>query len=279
MGTEAAAIELARAGGYTIAADGSIDGLVQGSVSTMLELMTSDPMKAPGMLALLASSHVALHRVPTSAAPEELVPPGSTMDELARDIRSDAVLASPDHDFARELAWLDEHTGDFETRAEDVVLCHGDFQPANLAVDTAMGDGGEVSAVVGWHSALVGDRHHDVAITRGLFWVTPFLAPGRKERMALKVVRDFLASAYRDAYANELPLDETQLLAFEAVDALMGSVRIAAFHAATGRGEPAPGRLSDPALLPVELVGALRDRFWEQAAVVTGEKKGKRRRR
>ena len=117
-----------------------------------------------------------------------------------------------------------------------------------------------------------------MAVTRGLFWVTPYLAPGRKERVALKMIRDFLASAYRDAYANEIALDETQLLAFEAIDALVGSARIAAFHAATRRGERPPGRLTDPALMPSDLIEALRDRFWELAGQLDGDKKRRKRR-
>lgn len=73
------------------------------------------------------------------------------------------VQRDPEPELAYVIAWLREHA----PPNERTVLVHGDFKPGNVLLD-----GDEVSAVLDWETAHLGDPHEDLG------WVTNPLRAG-----------------------------------------------------------------------------------------------------
>jgi len=79
------------------------------------------------------------------------------------------------------------------------VLCHLDFQPFNVLVT-----GDEITGIVDWSNARLGDARQDIAWTLVVMRLAPALMPGLAD-----AVEPFLA-AFRAGYAasRELPADD-----------------------------------------------------------------------
>ena len=156
-------------------------------------LPASDPAAhrdAESAVAVVARAVRAVHDLPTDDCPFD----AATAGRLARaTARVDAGLVHPD-DLApayrrlppeRLLHLLGESLAAVGDDESDVVVVHGD-----LRLDRILVDGGELSGVVGWHRAGVGDRYADLAT----------VAADVAEHISPQALGPFLA-----AYGLELP--------------------------------------------------------------------------
>jgi aminoglycoside phosphotransferase (APT) family kinase protein len=186
--------------------------------TTMAEAMTSAPWRAFQYVGQLAVSHASLHRVPVP----EWVDTGSEWTladdrlRLARYLVSN--ISPPGLEEALErterLMPLLEMPGP--------VICHGDFHPANLIIDT------DWLSVIDWTHAGIGDRHGDVAWTAWLFHFAAVAAPQYTQRLALRVLAPALSRAYLSVYRRHLRIDNARLRLWMPLNLLFAWAIIAA---------------------------------------------------
>lgn len=207
------------------------------------------------LLVGFADHHADLHDR-TAGAPPSWVPVVDPAVEVERlDVTHDP----------RAVAWLRAHvpapaggTGDGDGGGPEAVLCHGGYQP--LCVHSpgpdAWGDHGGPGrrlTVTNWCGAVVAEREYDVAFTLVAFWSSPFFAPSRAERTAVKMIRNTLANTYRQAYLRRYPLDPERLAFWQAFHALRGVARLDGAYDATGSPYAAVDRGPLPAPLRDQL--------------------------
>lgn len=120
------------------------------------------------------------------------------------------------------------------------VICHGDFHPGNILVSA-----GEVTGVLDWPNAVVGDPAYDVAATKALLELTPVevLDVRAAVRPLIDVARRLLLRRYLAGYRRRRSLDPSIIEYYEAVACMRGLIRVAEVHRAAARGGPAVGRL------------------------------------
>jgi aminoglycoside phosphotransferase len=89
------------------------------------------------------------------------------------------------------------------------VLCHLDFHPFNVLVDD-----GQVSGIVDWVNARIGDRRDDLAWTRVVLALAPALLPDFVAQI------DRFGAAWQAGYRERRPMpDDTELAPFLAAAA------------------------------------------------------------
>jgi aminoglycoside phosphotransferase (APT) family kinase protein len=170
--------------------------------TTMAEAMRAAPWRIPRLAGQLAASQAALHHVPV---------PGWALSGHGWSLADNRLR------LARYLAGHGQPAGLAQAleRAEPIlplleipepVICHGDFQPANLLLLKA----GKVS-VIDWTSAGTGDRHGDIAWTAWLPSFAAVAAPHRGQRLVLRALAPVLSRAYLSAYRRDLPIDPARL--------------------------------------------------------------------
>jgi Ser/Thr protein kinase RdoA (MazF antagonist) len=141
------------------------------------------------------------------------------------------------------------HAALHEPVADGQVLCHLDFQPYNILLD-----GGEISAVVDWGNAHLGDRRDDLAWTVVVLALAPDLLP------ALAGGIDPFRQGWRDGYAERRDLPgEDELRPFLAYAAARQLADWAPRRCRRVPGVGRPGCRSDRAALE-QLTGSVRSR-------------------
>ncbi len=150
----------------------------------MLTLLQRQPWRVLGLAGVLATAHLAVHRV---AAPAEL-------PDLRR------VLAARIRD-----AGLPAHLRDFATRVLDGLpdgdrLCHGDYHPGNVLVAA------DRTAVIDWAGAARGVPEADHARTLLLLrWADPLPGTPLLSRALIGAGRSLLAHRYAQTYRRGSP--------------------------------------------------------------------------
>ncbi len=190
----------------------------------LLTVIAKRPWAAPRRLRELAVIQARLHAIPVSGVPlpgsgplvdRWLAEHGPEIEGLG-DARANAML-----DALRVRADA--------VRAEEAVVCHGDFHPLNVVSNRTVG--GWHHVVIDWTDATVGDRHFDVARTLALFRVAALAASSTTERVVLRGAAPGLARAYRRAYQQVHPLDPDRLAYWTAAHFLRGWAQITQLHA------------------------------------------------
>ncbi len=185
--------------------------------TTMLARITSNPLRAPALLARLGGLHARLHQLPPDAWRLEHSGESATLARLARTRRGVEQLG-----LARletRLSWLERHATAVEPAS--VVVTHNDFHPLNVLVT----DDGRLS-VIDWSDAAIADPHFDVARTLTLFSFAYIVATSTLERLLLKASRGLLRSRYLVGYERALPLDPKRLAYHEALQSLYALVQL-----------------------------------------------------
>jgi aminoglycoside phosphotransferase (APT) family kinase protein len=125
------------------------------------------------------------------------------LDAAARDVDRARL-----HGLRPILDWLIAHRPP-EPAAQ--VMCHGDFHPFNVLVET-----GQPSGVIDWVNLRFADPAYDVGATTALLTHGPLDLPAGV-RAAAAVGRRVLVAAYRRTYLRERPLERDRLGYYEAL--------------------------------------------------------------
>jgi aminoglycoside/choline kinase family phosphotransferase len=188
-----------------------------GPAMSLLECIADRPTDVQPLLALLGETQARLHEVSTEGAPV------TPLADAALDAELEMIGASGK--LGREADWL---AANRPAAAVESVVVHGDFQPAHLRLDSADAAGRDEPVVTNWVDAALRPAEWDVALTVLTLWSAPYLAPGRTQRMMLKMARDFLIDTYFGAYTGARSVDEDMLRWYEALQAARFSARLAA---------------------------------------------------
>jgi aminoglycoside phosphotransferase (APT) family kinase protein len=166
----------------------------------MDDAIMAAPSRIPGLAGQLAASQAALHRLPVPewarAGPEW--PLADKQLLLARYLVAQG-LRGP---VAEALERAERIVPLLEV--PQPVICHGDFHPRNLLVDT------DTVWVIDWTNAGIGDRHGDIARTEWLFRFAAVAITGETGR-AVNQALPALSRNYLSSYRRELPIDATRL--------------------------------------------------------------------
>lgn len=101
------------------------------------------------------------------------------------------------------------------------VICHGDLHPLNVLVQN-----GQVSGVLDWPNALIGDAAFDVAATRLILrFVPPGLAAGPPLSWLARIGQPILARRYLAGYRRQRPIEPARLAYYEVAATLRALVR------------------------------------------------------
>ncbi len=185
--------------------------------TTMLARVTSNPLRAGGLLARLAQLHVDLHRLPDAGWPLHDGDQPLVLRQIAQ--FRHRVEEQRLSELRDGLDWLALNAA--AVLPETAVITHNDFHPLNVLVT----DEGRFS-VIDWSDVALGDRHHDVARTLTLFSFAYIAASSTIERVLLKAARGFLRSRYFNAYERSFPVDRRRLAYFEALQSFNGLLQI-----------------------------------------------------
>jgi aminoglycoside phosphotransferase (APT) family kinase protein len=188
--------------------------------TTMLDAMTSSPTRIRALIRRLAELHAELHRLPCDTWPAPSTRAVNAPRRLAlvrtRVENGDRAIAPALERVDRALAAL--------TPAPEVV-CHGDFHPLNVIVDTT-----GRAVVIDWTDVALDDRHCDVARTTALLRSAAVAGGSSIERVLLAVAGPVLSWAYLRAYRRLLPVDRDRLRRWEAVHLVNGWAQIASLE-------------------------------------------------
>jgi len=222
----------------------------------MLDRMAGNPAAALGLAALMADTHVALHRLPVDGCP--LPSNGSLVDRLFagyEDLLAQFGLELP-KEAEEPLAWLKAHKA--MVMPEELSLCHHDFHPLNIMVDDD-----ERVGVIDWPGAALGDRHSDVARTLVLLRTAPIDPPRLIEKLMTRFGRGILIWLYLRRYRRELPLDPERLRYWEATHAFEWLIAVRAIESV----DPTPAGLKPDIRdrIPAGHFERLLRYFWQRA--------------
>jgi aminoglycoside phosphotransferase (APT) family kinase protein len=169
--------------------------------TTMAAAMTAAPWHILGLASQLAACQVALHRVPVPAW-AGAGPEWSLADK--RLLLPRYLVANGSHSGLAEALERTERILPL-LKVPEPVICHGDFHPGNLLIDTT------TFSVIDWTDAGIGDRHDDIARTAWLFHFAAVAARHRKQRLVLRALAPALSRAYLSSYRRDLPVDAARL--------------------------------------------------------------------
>ncbi len=169
--------------------------------TTMAAAAAAAPWRIRRLAGRLAACQAALHRLP--APGWAMTGHGWTLAGNRLRLARYLVQHGPPAGLAQALEHAERLLPLLEVPGP--VICHGDFQPANLLLNA-----GKVS-VIDWSSAGTGDRHGDIAWTAWLPGFAAAAAPHRGQRLALQPLAPVLSRAYLAAYRQHLPADPARL--------------------------------------------------------------------
>jgi aminoglycoside phosphotransferase (APT) family kinase protein len=195
-----------------------------------------DGMLGPGVLRLfrtLGRLHAQLHDLNVAAFEARMNSSGDALwvqDWITGDWMQEHVAAASLDGLAPGLVWMREREPS-PSAARSV--CHGDFHPINILMS-----GREVTGVIDWSMARVGDPAWDVGATAALMSQGPIDLPPVLYGLIGRA-RGWLVGRYLIAYAATRPLDIERVRYFEAVRCL-GFLIEAGEHAQAAAGVIAP---------------------------------------
>jgi len=133
--------------------------------------------------------------------------------------------------------WLIEHRPDPDARP---VICHGDFHPLNILVES-----GQVTGVLDWPNAIVADAAYDVAATRMILACAPVELANlpAATRWLARGARGLLVRRYVAGYRARAALDAGKLAYYEVAACMRALVRVAEGRAGPIADDPARARL------------------------------------
>lgn len=193
--------------GVPDAADAVVVIMGNGPEKSLLELIAERPMDAGTLMGRSGTLHAQLHDLDPAGAPG----PGAI--ELRIELLDQVAARS-----SRQADWLRANV----PADGDAVICHGDFQPTHVRFDP---DAGDEPMLANWTAAFPGPAEWDVAITTLSLWAAPHLAPGRAQRMMLKMARDHLIDGYLEAYRAIRSIDEDLVAYYGALQAAAWAVK------------------------------------------------------
>ena len=158
-------------------------------------LLRTPPETMPGML---AETHAALHRIDPRPVVESLRAQGWRASRYRFEGEL-TVLRERTERYSRLRPVVDWLSANRPPEPEPLSICHGDFHPLNILVRD-----GEVTGVLDWFDAVVGDPALDIACTTLLIRVF-----GR--RVMLPPEADHMAAKYLEAYRPPKPFDPDRL--------------------------------------------------------------------
>jgi aminoglycoside phosphotransferase (APT) family kinase protein len=205
-----------------------------------------NPLAIPGTIRRLADLQVQLHGLSIDGFPSRTDVP--LVDRLLTGLREE-ISESSTAEIRIAFAWLESHAG--IGRGEETVLCHNDFHPLNILVDSEWN-----LCLVDWSDADLSGRHCDIGRTTALFWLAPPLARSPIERLALRASRRYLLSAYLAAYTRKFPVDADRLRYWQALHGLRAWLQVAGLRS-SGRAR-AGAREGAAEAIPPGLVPALQ---------------------
>ena len=199
---------------------------------SMLEDLFADPATGPEIADLLAQTHAGLHTIPSdrianaieeAGIPLRTVSLAGQLDDLRRYVADDALAH-----LAPGVTWLLKHQ---PVERDLVAVCHGDFHPGNVMVDS-----GQVTGILDWSGAQLADIEQDIAVSLVLVAVAaPELAGGIPPEAF-----GAFAARYLDTYSQHRALDPERLRYYRAFRAMRAFLR--------GSAARTPG--VNPGLLP-----------------------------
>jgi aminoglycoside phosphotransferase (APT) family kinase protein len=180
---------------------------------TMMDVMASSgPVTALRMMKLLADTHTRLHDLDGVrlglAEPDARSQLENALRGARRLIEEDGVRA-----LAPVVSWVEDRRSELPQEGSSVL--HLDFHPLNVLVHE-----GEVSGVIDWPNATVGDAYVDVASTVTLLTTAPAGDVPAWARVLLPAVRRTLVNRYLSHYGRKRPLDRRRLRLYEVVAGL-----------------------------------------------------------
>jgi aminoglycoside phosphotransferase (APT) family kinase protein len=186
-----------------------------------LRMLTAAPRLARQIPEVLASSMAELHAVDPASVREELASVtgvARTVAELVDDLRVGSKQRGR-IDLASVADWLLAHP----PAKRDDVICHGDFHPFNLLVDSA----GRVT-VLDWSTSLIGPAAYDVAFTSLMVGEPPAQGPAAVQR-AVHAAGRWLAARFVRDYEQRtgLTIDPAELEWYQAVVCLRALLEVA----------------------------------------------------
>jgi aminoglycoside phosphotransferase (APT) family kinase protein len=188
--------------------------------TTMLDAMTSSPTRIPTLIRRLAELHAQLHMLSCDSWP---VPEARACNAPRRLALVRTRVENGDLAIAPALARVDRALAALTAAPE--VVCHGDFHPLNVMIDTT-----GRAVVIDWTDVALDDRHCDVARTTAVLRSAAVAGGSSIERVLLAVAGPVLAFAYLRAYRRLLPVDRDRLRRWEAVHLVNGWAQIASLE-------------------------------------------------
>jgi aminoglycoside phosphotransferase (APT) family kinase protein len=177
----------------------------------MTSALTATPWRMRGLVAALARTQAALHRVPLPPWAEPDQPEWSLLERRLALVRMLAPTLASDG-VPERLAAVDARAP--LLRVGQPIICHGDFHPFNVLVHRRQ------LAVIDWTDCGIGDHHGDVARTALLFELPGIAAVQRSARAAMRPVGRALARSYLHAYHCLAPLEPSRLALWRPVHLL-----------------------------------------------------------
>jgi aminoglycoside phosphotransferase (APT) family kinase protein len=218
---------------------------------TMLHKLEANPLGAFRLVSMMANAHAALHNLPVDGCP---LPSDAPLVERRfaefRDFIDRYHLPGLDEAFG----WLESHKG--TVIPEELSLCHNDFHPLNLIVDDGRG-----AMAIDWTRATLGDRHHDIARTRGILSWAPLGEVPFLQRMLVTISRGLLVRRYLQRYQRLLPINRERLKYWEALQAFQAWVEALMLQRASP--EELGARPDRPQRLPPDFTDKMRRVFWK----------------
>ena len=165
--------------------------------SPMLAGMALDQNTVQQASVKLGEVHARLHNIPSGPVIAALEESGFKLADFSAN-RQFAGINRYFEDHGLEwlrpgMEWLLQH----RPEGESIAVCHGDFHPGNIMVES-----GEVTGVIDWPGAALASPEHDVGTTIVLIKV----AAGAVYPEARPML-EFVASTYLSSYQALAPLD------------------------------------------------------------------------
>ncbi len=227
----------------------------------LLDDVLRPSLRLLSMPGVIADLHVRLHDLPQQQLVEALGAAGYAGDGLVftvqrvLDLIDEAMTRIGDRQLQPAVDWLQTHR---PPEPDRLAICHGDFHPINLLTDA-----GEVSGVIDWGGAFLGDPTADVANTVVTNRNGPVDLPKPLQPL-FTLFRRWLNSQYLASYRRRRPVDEDKLRYYVA---LLCFIKFVDGYAAAV--ESADALVANPWALPRVASGLAAD-FRAQTGVALG---------
>jgi aminoglycoside phosphotransferase (APT) family kinase protein len=181
--------------------DSPVQVMQRVSGTRMDQAAAAAPSRLPRLVAQLAASQAALHRLPVPEWAQ--AEPGWSLADQRLKLSRRLVAHGAQGPLAEALERAERLIPLLEV--PDPVICHGDFHPRNLVVDA------DTVWVLDWTDAGIGDRHGDIARTEWTFRSAAVLLSGETDSQVSRSLAPGLSDGYLSSYQRELPIDAARL--------------------------------------------------------------------